>query len=333
MGSAVFYVPVFILNMRILGLLLFLSLITSCKKELADLPYEKMQVPVSVALRDVHVFNANEFVISGGDDGTGVIMYTADGGTNWEISNTVFDNQVNSISFLNRDTGYCADSDILIYKTTNGGHDWNAFFGTSWPLTVNRNLRDIWFTSDSTGFVCGGKNYGNGVLFQTGNAGNYWSYREYSHEYRGICFENALNGVMCGYGSLLSTTDGGYSFKAIENRSAYYTGITHCNGTYWLCDFNGGVYTFTGTGQNWTEVRNAKSWNVNHHQQTCLAISPGGAIAIAGPNGFFTWSSDNGSSWNDRTSFGGSDILQMAWIDNMHLIAVGKNGVFKVSVP
>lgn len=319
--------------MRVLVLLVLSWFVTSCKKELPGLPYQKLSSPVSVAFRDVHVFNANEFVISGGDNDKGAVLYTYDGGLTWEISKSTFENPVNSIYFLNRDTGFCADGDILIYKTTNGGHDWNAFYGTSWPLTVNRNLRDIWFTTDSTGFVCGGKNYGNGVLFKTENSGNYWSFNEYSHEYRGICFQDDRNGIMCGYGSLLYTTDGGTSFNPIDNKNSYYTGIGQFNGLYWMCDFNGGVYTFTGSGQNWREVRNAKTWNTSHHQQNCIALSQDGVIAVSGPNGFFSWSRDNGSSWNDRTSFDGSDILQIAWIDNRNLIAVGKNGIYKVSVP
>ncbi len=297
------------------------------------MPFEQMVMPVSATFRDVHVLNESEFIVAGGDDGSGVIMKTSDGGISWQVSKSDFDNQVNSLYFLNADTGFCADSDILIYKTTNGGSDWNPFYGTSWPLTVNRNLRDIWFTTDSTGFVCGGKNFGNGVLYKTGNGGDYWSFSEYAHEYRGICFKDKLNGVMCGYGSLLLTIDGGVNFTTIENGTAYYTGISLDHlGNYWMCDFNGGIYASYDSGLSWKKIRDASSWNPRSHQQNCIAISPSGRIASAGPNGFISWSDDNGNSWNDRESFGGNDILKMEWIDNTTIIAAGKNGVFKITL-
>lgn len=311
--------------MRVI-IVLLVAFFCSCKKDLSQLPFQKLMVPVSVTLRDVKVFNDSEFVVSGGDNGTGYVLRTNNKGITWQHANTAFDNQVNALCFLNDSTGYCADSDILIYKTTDGGRNWGAFYATSWPLTVNRNLRDIWFTNDSTGFVCGGKNLGNGVLFSTADAGSYWGFKEYAHEYRGICFKNELNGVLCGYGSLLLSQDGGKTFKNIENENAYYTGIClDRDKNYVMCDFNGGVYTSVN-GENWQNIRDNKKWNSGAPQVNCIAASPSGKIACAGPNGFFTWSTDQGNSWNDRESFGGADILSIAWINDSELIAVGSNG-------
>jgi len=286
---------------------------------------------MSGTIRDVVVFSESSFIISGGDDGHGAILKTSDGGISWQVATNSFDNQINCMYFLNSDTGFCADSDIIIYKTTNGGQDWSGFYGTEWPLTVNRNLRDIAFTNDSTGFVCGGKNLGNGVLYNTANAGNYWSFSEFAHEYRGICFRDAQNGVMCGYGSLLGTNDGGQTFKTIYDAKEFYTGIClDSQNNYWMCAFNGSVFKSISAGQTWEKVRDGSTWNAGAAQQNCIAISQTGRIAIAGPNGFLTWSNDNGNSWNDRESFGGNEILKLEWLNESSLLAVGKNGAYVV---
>jgi photosystem II stability/assembly factor-like uncharacterized protein len=307
-------------------LILVLAFFCSCKKNLSDLPFEKLHVSTTLSLRDVKVFNNSDYIVCGGDNGKGVVLKTTDGGMNWQEANTSFGNQVNSINFLNDSVGFCADSDILIYKTVDGGINWNPFYATSWPLTVNRHLRDIWFTNDSTGYVCGGKNLGNGVLFTTADAGNYWGFNEYAHEYRGICFKNESNGILCGYGSLMQTTDGGRNFKIIDNGDHYYTGICLDNlKNYWMCDFNGGVYT-SAAGDTWDKKRDSNNWNTSGPQLNCIAVSPTGHIACAGPNGFITWSTDNGTNWNDRESFGGNDILSVAWVNDDVVVAVGKDG-------
>ena len=319
--------------MRIYFLLLFVFLF-GCKKDVEEIPFQQLQVPSPTTYRDVHIFDEKEYIICGGDDEGGVIYKTVDGGNTWTPSQTTFANSVNCIYFLDNQIGFCADSDILIYKTSDGGITWNMFYATSWPLTVNRNLRDIYFSSDTSGFICGGKNYGNGVLYQTSNGGDYWSFSEFSHEYRGICFVNATHGVLCGYGSLLTTSDGGNTFNNIEIGKAFYTGITvDSNASFWMCDFNGSIYQSNDFGNSWNQKRKVGSWNMSESQLNCIAVSSSGRIACAGVNGFITWSDDSGNSWNDRESFGGNEILKINWIDNSTLLTTGKNGgVYKLKL-
>ena len=310
---------------RILVVILALS-ISSCKKDLPEAPYLKLGVPLQIAYRDLHVFNEKEFILCGGDD-QGAVLKTLDGGVTWEVSQTQFDNPVNALFFMNADTGFCADSDINIFKTTDGGSNWQPFYGTSWPLTVNRNLRDIWFTDANTGFVCGGKNYGNGVLYRTLDAGTQWTFEEFAHEYRGICFADENHGVMCGYGSLLITDDGGTSFYTREIKDYYYTAVCVDAGKkYYLCELNGSVYTSVDYGQSWQKINDRDGWGANYGKLFTISVSPNGKIAAAGPEGYLISSADGGSSWTKWETSGKNDILKIAWLDDNDLLAVGKDG-------
>ncbi len=85
--------------------ILCLAGFVSCKKDFSDIPYENLNVPVSVALRDIHVFNQSKFILVGGDDGYGVVVKTTDGGASWQVLDAPFDNQLNCLQFLNADTG------------------------------------------------------------------------------------------------------------------------------------------------------------------------------------------------------------------------------------
>ncbi len=246
----------------------------------------------------------------------------------------MFKNSINCLYFTGSSIGYAADSDILIYKTTDGGINWNPFYGTSWPLTVNRNLRDIWFTNDSTGFVCGGKNFGNGVLFTTQNSGAHWFFREFDHEYRGICFAGSQHGIMCGYGSVLITNNGGVSFRSSGLTKGYYTGCAvDSYGNYWLCSFNGDVLFSSNLGESWSVMRKGDSWGTQQGNFTTIAVHPNGAVVCAGPNGFISWTTDGGNSWASYESFGGTSVHVVKFISENEIIAAGANGkLFKLSL-
>ncbi len=298
----------------------------SCQKNLPDIPSSKLEVPLQITYRDVHVFNENEFIICGGDD-KGYVLKTTNGGNTWIVSQSHFDKPVNAMFFISPDTGFCADSDVIIYKTTDGGISWNTYYATSWPLTVNRNLRDIWFRDASHGFVCGGKNYGNGVLYRTENAGNSWSFEEFTHEYRGICFADENHGVLCGYGSLLITDDGGVTFQNREIKDYYYTGIcVDANKKFYLIELNGSIYTSVDFGQSWQKINDRDGPGLNYRKLFTISVSPIGNIAAAGPNGYLIYSIDGGFTWNFRESFDSGDIMKVEWIDDFHLLSVGKDG-------
>lgn len=319
--------------MRIPFLILLAMVVTACSKDYDTVPYEKLNLPESLTYRDFFLTEDGRLVVCGGEENSGFIKYSDDAGNSWITVSEVFTHSVNALYFLNSDTGFCADGDIIIRRTTDGGATWVPFYDQTWPLTVNRNLRSIWFTSTEKGFVCGGKNLGNGVMYTTENSGNNWSWSEFNHEYRSVCFADTLNGIICGHGSLLYTTNGGNQFYSSNLTKYYLTGsCTDQNGHFLVCDLNGRVFRSANPAGNWYQIRDGSDWNVGSGQLNTISVSTSGKIAAAGPGGFITWSNDQGASWQDRTSFNGSDIFKVKWIDNETLMCAGQKGVFLITI-
>ena len=81
--------------------------------------------------------------------------------------NTGTSNTLNSITFLNSNTGYvCGDGGVL-FKTVNGGVNWTS--SNSGIPSVN--LRSVAFTDLNNGTVVGD----NGAIYVTTNAGSSWA--------------------------------------------------------------------------------------------------------------------------------------------------------------
>lgn len=144
------------------------------------------------------------------------IYNTTDGGLNWNVQYDVtFETELQSIYFLDSNTGYAAGG-IAVMKTTNGGSSWFVQQSLS-----GFGLKDIVFINNATGFVTGQyvgvPHYS--VIFKTTDAGNNWNEISLgtNEALSGLYFTDELNGWAVGvdYSSgnslalIYRTTDGG----------------------------------------------------------------------------------------------------------------------------
>ena len=72
---------------------------------------------------------------------------------------------LNSVKFVNSQTGWCVGDSGKILKTTNGGLYWNPQFSG-----FHYNLRALNFPSIDTGYIAGD----SGIFLKTINGGDNW---------------------------------------------------------------------------------------------------------------------------------------------------------------
>jgi photosystem II stability/assembly factor-like uncharacterized protein len=83
---------------------------------------------------------------------SGIILKTTNYGTNWQLLNSGYTYQINTLSFINLSTGFLAGNFSGTLITTNGGLNWNYRTGPNPNYTV-------WFTSSDTGYIAGEYRY------------------------------------------------------------------------------------------------------------------------------------------------------------------------------
>jgi photosystem II stability/assembly factor-like uncharacterized protein len=157
----------------------------------------------------------------------------------WEIVNEGIGIQFNSGYFINKDTGWLAGNNV-IYKTTDGGKNWNTFW-------VNiEYICTFHFFNDLIGWVIDG----NGGIFKTLDGGHSWFrqvasvavYRIY------VVSENIVYAIGDG---VLKTSNGGSTWVDIspQNEGGSFgsacflntdTGIVACGNIIYRT-YNGGV--------------------------------------------------------------------------------------------
>ena len=147
----------------------------------------------------------------------GVILYTTNGGGDWNIQKEVENYQFKSIYFIDNNTGWAAGSNhqnkTEIYITNDGGSSWI-------PKSINtiwRIFYSVHFADNLTGWLVGE----SGIIMKTIDGGNTWfpQTNGYQGYYLSSCYAIDQNRVYTvgRYGYILFTNDGGVNW--IEQES------------------------------------------------------------------------------------------------------------------
>ena len=167
------------------------------------------------------VDNLNGFVVGGNpsNDSIATILKTTDGGDNWQIQKDTFGYWLNSVYFINIDTGFAVGDKGTIYKTTNSGTDWAPISVSGNPGT--RDYNSVYFTSSSIGFIVGGNLTNDSIqtILKTTDCGDTWNIirDNIAPCLNSVHFYDQTNGYAVGNsGTVIKTINGGDDWTNVD---------------------------------------------------------------------------------------------------------------------
>ena len=162
--------------------------------------------------------------------------------------------QLQNLCFIDRNTGFLIPDYTGLYKTTNGGVDWEEI--PIYQSCGNNVVHKLYFLNNQTGFCFGS----GGMILKTTNGGFNWvkktggadSYLE------DIRFADANTGFVSGdNGTLMRTTNGGVNWCSIIVNNAIFENdlgvISNIGTSTWFFTqwMEGKIYKTTNTGLTW----------------------------------------------------------------------------------
>jgi len=172
-------------------------------------------------------------------------MKTTNGGTNWitQYSGAI-DQELYKIQFLNANTGFTIGTYGYIFKTTNGGENWNRY---SWTNTTW--LYSLYFSNANTGWIVGK----SGLILKTTNTGVNWFTQTsgITDDLGSVFFNNSTKGwIVSKNGYILKTYDGGINWNSHSPVSTLqHSKIFFINEfTGWICGSSGLILKTTNGG-------------------------------------------------------------------------------------
>ena len=265
------------------------------------------------------------------DDGLlygGFYIYnTTDGGESWERQYTNYSYpEMNSICFLDNETGWAVGDYGGLMGTSDGGNEW---------IEVSKGPRcsfqDVTFLNSNKGWAVGEEQ-----VYTTNDGGNNWirQYHGNSTEYfRGTFFTDFNHGWAVGsvdlssngkFGALLTTVDGGYNWEILlysvtENWNDIYLINSNIG---WMVG-NGGIVFKTTDGVDWSSIGSS---GTTYNLRSVYFLDPNKGW-IVGDNGKILYSNNGGASWQSQNSGTNSNLIDVYFIDETVGWIVGYDGI------
>lgn len=155
----------------------------------------------------------------------GVLLSTENGGTTWDIR--IFDStyntyKINQVFFIDPNIGFLTCYNGKLFKTINGGIDWEYF-----DTELSFNFNSICFLDSNTGWI-GGWNQSsggedNGIILKTFDGGNNWVIASYCpYSIISVSFASQSSGYAVGPDGILKTSDGGQTWSSVYSTGGLY---------------------------------------------------------------------------------------------------------------
>jgi len=224
----------------------------------------------------------------------------------FEVGNSNYNATLESIHYIDENTGFAVGSGGAFLKTTDGGFNWTAY-----DIGHNQHFKKIVFTDNDTGFLfgyIGSPGWAQTLLFKTTDGGDNWEQiieTEGASGFWDASFPPDFSETHTAYfiaesGRLYKTTDGGNSWDFITlditiNQIEFFNELVGI-GTNWSM---GPAQITTDGGETWSVIE-------LEGLSSAIAIDAvNDTVAYITSRTHITHTTDAGQTWSEPVSYGG----------------------------
>jgi photosystem II stability/assembly factor-like uncharacterized protein len=214
----------------------------------------------------------------------------ATGGTNWSAQISGNSDALNSVYFVDAQTGWAVGSYGAFLQTSNGGATWSSTNQSTYAYTWN----SIHFLNSTTGWFAGA----GGTIIKTTDGGGTWVKQTSgtTNVLNSIQFVDGSTGYAAGNGAvILKTQNGGTSWSVLSTgvTGKDFLSVTFANASKgWMVGTQGTILSTSDGGGTWTTQQSGTTNTLRHVH--CITATN---VQIAGDAGTILKSSDAGEHW------------------------------------
>lgn len=302
-------------------------LLSSCAKESIKLETQELNIATDNDIYDIVFLDENIAYACGGELWkSGFIAKSEDGGTSWNIVYEHF-NIIFELEFLNENKGIAGAFWGGILKTEDGGNSWDY---EEYPDMSACN--SVHFLNDSSVLICTGSSYHFGGLCQYNFNSSSLSFSDYLQSFEASYFFDEEEGVLCSYGVIYKTYDGGNSLVATNGQGDFFKVVDfNQQGEGLAVGYEGKILSSKNKGSNWDKSTNKSRFFTTKGNLEGLSVYNKNAF-VCGENGSLFYTSNFFDSWLEVEHNYEHANLRTVYIKNeSEAIIAGSDGlIFKI---
>lgn len=299
--------------------------------------WDSLDTGIDDDLYDVHFVDENTGYVAGGNQYSGIVIKTANGGDSWTSLFTSLPGSIEDyplgISFVDENTGYICGTNGFIMKTTNGGADW-----TGQTSGTSEELNAIQFVDSETGYCVGN----NGTILKTTDGGSNWVTQSSgtTENLYDVHFIDGSTGYAGGGSAMdvtliLKTSDGGSNWvdinTSVTENEERITGIHFLDiSTGYLVNdqiYNPKIFRTTDGGTSWSDISPTMSGEEGFNNVFFLDAATG---FVVGNNdnyrALILATNDSGQTWHVNDTAQGGTLQAVDFPSSNKGFAVGYDG-------
>lgn len=301
--------------------------ISGCKKErTAMAPLATIDLGYSIRVNDIKMLSDTAWIVCGGNRNVeGYIFKSKNKGESWSVYPSEFAKSIYCLEFSTAQYGFAGGDFLHLWHTLDYGETWN-FYWLADQVPFNGEdrpaVREIKMKTAVDWYFCGGENMGEGVVYETHNAGTNWNFKFVQHEMRSLQMNNEAKALVVGHGAAYTFDFTLDSFEKNNFQNDFITSTTCIDDERCLAvSYNGAIYESENFGTTWLEQEASNklfgtriNWNKIAHN--------GSTVVVAGNEGYFAQSTDGGQNWQ---------LFQLDNQPNLYSLAISNNQVWATS--
>ena len=241
-----------ILILLIIGFFFFLNSCESHRRERVSLNIEKIKLDNDFRINKIIFINKDlGFLCGGNKNNNGYIYKTTDGGNSWQLKYRCDSLSIRDIYYVSDSLILACGDSMLLLNSFNTGESWQVFKFANFPYEAYKVPYNAVYAKDLKKIVlAGGEHFEKGLLSKT-ETGNYpWVHDSYDNQFNSLHFVNEYFGIICGYGIVLLTEDGGNTYSFVDLGADDFVDVEFVNGEVYILGSSGIIYKSSDLGYN-----------------------------------------------------------------------------------
>ncbi|MCW3125904.1 MAG: glycosyl hydrolase family protein [Bacteroidetes bacterium] len=300
-----------------------LLLLASCHKGDITLLTRQVSTNTTDELNSIAFVNDSVGYICGGTRYfIGILLRTTDGGHTWSAPDSVIPKALYSMTFFSAQEGLTAGFDGYVAYTNDSAKTFSSGQYTNLPI------QHMSFINRQKGVAACGLGYRYGSVYNTSDGGHTWSqvYSDAMHAYNGAAYIDDSTALVCGYGTILRSHDGGATFTVVKENGEIYQEMKYINGICYAVGYQGEVIRSDDRGSTWRIVRAGNGLFSSADHLFGVDFTDENNGYAVGESGLMVHTSNGGQDWQTVRAFTSERLRSVHMFSATSGIVAGADG-------